>query len=75
MCKRRPSASESARLEVEGWNYGGVRRWMQRSGKENTDGDGVEQDLFQKNELRQNPCPPSFLKVEKISLYLYLPGW
>lgn len=28
-----------------GWNYGGVRRWMQWSGEENTDGDGVEQDL------------------------------
>lgn len=38
-----------------GGNYGGVRRWMQRSGEENTDGDGVEQDLFQKN-----PCPPGF---------------
>lgn len=47
---------------------------MQRSGEENTDGDGVEQDLFQKNNLRQNPRPPGCQCEKKISSFAWSVG-
>lgn len=64
--RRYVRVSKSARPDVEVW---GSDRMELRGCealdatercRENTDGDGVEQDLFQKNNLQQNPRPPGF---------------